>query len=70
MILFLFLFITETLVKPGSLLIRNCNAAQFPRFTSSLANLNRSAIPNVNNYTKCHILFKVDSVVKFYKQKR
>jgi len=69
MILFLFLSITETLVKPGSLLIRNCNAAQFPRFTSSLANLNRYAIPNMNNYTK-HILFKVDNVVKFYKRKR
>ncbi|EZA53908.1 hypothetical protein DMN91_009944 [Ooceraea biroi] len=50
----------ESLAKPGSLLVRS-NLAQFPRFTSSFANLNRCAIPNVNSYAKCRILSKLPS---------
>ncbi|KAL6264946.1 hypothetical protein P5V15_005042 [Pogonomyrmex californicus] len=51
----------ETLVKPGGLLVRSCNPTQFPKSTSSLANLSRSVIPNVpaNSYPKCHILSKL-----------
>ncbi|KYM99322.1 PREDICTED: succinate dehydrogenase [ubiquinone] cytochrome b small subunit, mitochondrial [Cyphomyrmex costatus] len=49
----------ETLVKPGGLLVQNCNPTQFSKSTSSLANLNRSVIPNANNYPKCNILSKL-----------
>lgn len=53
--------VTETLIKPGGLLVRSCNPTQFPKSTSSLANLNRSVIPNASNYPKCSILSKVGS---------
>ncbi|KYN40422.1 Putative succinate dehydrogenase [ubiquinone] cytochrome b small subunit, mitochondrial [Trachymyrmex septentrionalis] len=50
----------ETLIKPGGLLVRSCpNPTQFPKSTSSLANLNRSVIPNASNYPKCNILSKL-----------
>ncbi|XP_012231581.1 succinate dehydrogenase [ubiquinone] cytochrome b small subunit, mitochondrial [Linepithema humile] len=49
----------ETLVKPGGLLMRSCNSAQFPKSTSSLTNLNRCVLPNTNNYAKCRILSKL-----------
>lgn len=49
----------ETLVKPGGLLVRNCNPTQFPKSTSSLANLSRSVTPNASNYSKCGILSKM-----------
>ncbi|XP_018056907.1 PREDICTED: succinate dehydrogenase [ubiquinone] cytochrome b small subunit, mitochondrial [Atta colombica] len=48
----------ETLIKPGGLLVRNCNPTQFPKSTSSLANLNRSVIPNASN-PKRNILSKL-----------
>lgn len=53
--------IAETLVKPGGFLMRTCNSTQFPKSTSSLANLNRCVLPNTNNYTKCRILSKVNN---------
>ncbi|KYQ47365.1 Putative succinate dehydrogenase [ubiquinone] cytochrome b small subunit, mitochondrial [Trachymyrmex zeteki] len=51
----------ETLIKPGGLLVRSCNPTQFPKSTSSLANLNRSVIPNASNYPKCSILSKLSA---------
>lgn len=51
----------ETLVKPGGLLVRSCNPTQFPKSTSSLANLNRSVISNASNYPKCSILSKLSA---------
>ncbi|KAG5322520.1 DHSD dehydrogenase, partial [Pseudoatta argentina] len=49
----------ETLIKPGGLLVQSCNPIQFPKSTSSLANLNRSVISNASNYPKCNILSKL-----------
>lgn len=51
--------VAETLIKPGGLLARSCNPTQFPKSTSSLANLSRPVIPNASNYPKCRILSKV-----------
>lgn len=61
--------ITETLVKPSSLLVRRCNPTQFPKPISSLANLNHCAIANISNFPKYHILSKVKIFLKrtFYK---
>ncbi|XP_025162129.1 succinate dehydrogenase [ubiquinone] cytochrome b small subunit, mitochondrial isoform X2 [Harpegnathos saltator] len=52
-------FIIKSLAKPAGLLVRRCNLTQFPKPTSSLANLNHSAIVNTNNYTRYRILPKL-----------
>lgn len=59
--------VAETLIKPSGLLARSCNPIQFPKSTSSLANLSRSVIPNASNYPKCRILSKVlEFIFRFY----
>ncbi|XP_014479545.1 PREDICTED: succinate dehydrogenase [ubiquinone] cytochrome b small subunit, mitochondrial [Dinoponera quadriceps] len=49
----------ETLAKPAGLLVRRCGPTQFPKPTSSFANLNRCAIANTSNCSKYRILSKL-----------